>query len=74
MALPSDGFFSYTWILPNGEKIGVTVAVRDVSEARQKGLELLDEFYDYNKTLDYREAIETTNPVLLGPYTGPILY
>ncbi len=74
MALASDGFFSYTWALPNGENIPLTVAVRDISEAQQKGLELLDEVYDYEKTLHYRKAIQETKPVLVGPYTGPIFY
>jgi hypothetical protein len=74
MALPSDGIFSYTWTHEDGTHIGVTVNVFDVSEARQEGLDLLDRVYDYKKTLDMRKIIETTSPILIGPYTGPVFY
>ena len=72
MALPSDGIFSYTWADADGSHICVTVSVRDVSEALQAGLKILDDVYDYKKSLDIRKIIETTNPILIGPYTGPI--
>ena len=74
MALPSDGFFIYTWFCKDGEKIPLTVTVKDADEARLEGLDLLDRVFEYEKTLDYRKIIETTDPVLIGPYLGPIFY
>jgi hypothetical protein len=71
-AIHSDGFFSYRWILENGNEIPIVVSVRDVSEARQSGLNMLDWLYDYERSLHYRKAIEKSEPILVGPYTGII--